>query len=171
MAKYTKYKVGDKVRVRRDLDCKATYYMLNKDGSKNLNERNAFINRMRNFCEINGYVVTIDGMFNGQYLVKEFGYYWVDEMFECLVEDEEAKKFESFLREVVDYDTDGNVDLREKVKDLSLGNYTREEKDDAIREIVEFYKDYEYIKKPEIKKHTMEELKEILGYDFELVED
>ena len=69
MTKPMKYKVGDKVRIRRDL---------NKDLS---NDEYSVEEEMISKA---GRVVTIDSA----YRIVEFGWYWTDEMFEGLAEDE-----------------------------------------------------------------------------------
>lgn len=79
-----KYKVGDKVRVRKDLKEGQRYYMADKK------VHNCAVNAMKG---LKGRVVTISGKTpGGQYHVKEcpcgiFGEYcWTDEMFEPVAE-------------------------------------------------------------------------------------
>ena len=82
-----KYKVGDKVRIKC-LD----WYNENKDedGIVELSTH-IFTPGMSQFC---GKVVTIEDVFediddNVVYYIEEIDYDWTDEMFECLVEEEE----------------------------------------------------------------------------------
>lgn len=66
-----KYKVGDKVRVRRDLETTVMYGVL------------CAIDEM-----LKEKIVTIKSVHDGYYKVAEDGYKWTDEMLEGLVEDE-----------------------------------------------------------------------------------
>lgn len=68
-----KYKVGDKVRVRKDLVCGEQYGELFVRDS---------------MCNICGETVTIDTIYDRFYRIVECEYCWTDEMFEGLVEDE-----------------------------------------------------------------------------------
>lgn len=73
-----KYKVGDKVRVRSDLEKGKLYRM--EDGS----EYDCAVDKM---LKLSGKEVTISKIRGGKYIVKEcekdcFFYYWTDEMFE-----------------------------------------------------------------------------------------
>ena len=68
-----KYKVGNKVRVRKDLD-ESTYY-----GGYGV--RSEMLDKV-------GCVVTIEKLLSNCYRIDECGYIWTDEMFEGLVEDE-----------------------------------------------------------------------------------
>lgn len=70
-----KYKVGDKVRVRRDLE---EYGQYGKYGAN------------RNMAELHGSIVEIKKVENEKqrYEINDNLYYWTDEMFEGLVEDE-----------------------------------------------------------------------------------
>lgn len=72
-----KYKVGDKVRVRRDLE---EYGQYGKYGAN------------RNMAELHGSIVEIKKVENEnqRYEINDNLYYWTDEMFEGLVEDELA---------------------------------------------------------------------------------
>lgn len=70
-----KYKVGDKVRVRRDLE---EYGQYGKYGAN------------RNMAELHGSIVEIKKVENEKqrYEINDNLYYWTDEMFEGLAEDE-----------------------------------------------------------------------------------
>lgn len=68
----TKYKVGDKVRVRSDLVVGNKYFMENSDIS------DVFVAEMK---EMKGKISTISRVY-GKYAIKESSYSWTDEMFE-----------------------------------------------------------------------------------------
>jgi hypothetical protein len=72
-----KYKVGQRVRVRNDLTVEQTYRM--RSGPDYKNESNCVNEEMMQFC---GKFVHIKAIYNGQYLLKEVGWHWTDEMFE-----------------------------------------------------------------------------------------
>ena len=74
-----KYKVGDKVRVRRDLE---EYGQYGKYGAN------------RNMAELHGSIVEIKKVENEnqQYEINDNLYYWTDEMFEGLVEELTAEE-------------------------------------------------------------------------------
>ena len=73
MTKPMKYKVGDRVRIRKDLN-------------KDLSDVKYFVEE--EMVSKAGSVVTIDSVFDDSYRIVEFGWYWTDEMFEGLAEDE-----------------------------------------------------------------------------------
>ena len=68
-----RFKVGDKVRVRRDLEAGKRYYMDDKK------ESDIFMFGMKEFL---GEIVTIIGLFCEMYKIKDSEYVWTDEMFE-----------------------------------------------------------------------------------------
>lgn len=68
-----KFKAGDKVRVREDLNRNKIYYMDDKSvGDTCVDE----------MMEYAGKFVTIEKVCNGKYRIDETGYNWTDEMFE-----------------------------------------------------------------------------------------
>lgn len=83
-----KFKVGDKVRVRKDLKEGQRYYMEDKKVC------NAFVRPMN---RLKGRVVTISKILGSQYVVEECPlgvfceYFWTDEMFEPVVEPRSKK--------------------------------------------------------------------------------
>jgi hypothetical protein len=79
-----RFKVGDKVRVRKDLILNERYYMNNRE------HHDSFVGGMKNLM---GKVVTIASV-GYTYRIKENSYNWVDEMFEPDVVKEEPKKFD-----------------------------------------------------------------------------
>lgn len=68
-----KYKVGDKVRVRRDLEENKTY---------------GGWGALKDMVKMRGEIVTIRRVRSSAYELEEKGLMWTDEMFEGLVEDE-----------------------------------------------------------------------------------
>lgn len=68
-----RFKVGDKVRVRKDLEVGKRYYMDDKK------EYICFAFGMKEFL---GKIVTIRSIFYEKYKIKESEYVWTDEMFE-----------------------------------------------------------------------------------------
>ena len=68
-----RFKVGDKVRVRKDLKVGNRYYMDDKK------EDIGFVFGMKEFL---GKIVTISGFCCGMYDIKESNHSWTDEMFE-----------------------------------------------------------------------------------------
>lgn len=82
-----KYKVGDKVRVRKDL-VGGEYYgeVLARD----------------NMSRICGETVTIDTVYDGFYRIVEYGYCWTDEMFEPVEEELTAEEAIRLRGEICD---------------------------------------------------------------------
>lgn len=70
-----KYKVGDKVRVRKDLKVNSRYYSADKKHS------DVAVDEM---VKLAGKTVTVEKTYNkiGKYSIKEANYVWTDEMFE-----------------------------------------------------------------------------------------
>ena len=77
-----KYKIGDKVRVRRDLNTYTTYYM---DDSTSWNDAT------EGMQDLSGCIVTIAGNRDGQYTLLESQMYWTDGMFESVYIQDEKK--------------------------------------------------------------------------------
>jgi hypothetical protein len=89
----SKFKVGDKVRIRKDLK-EGRYY--SEDGKK-------FDYANDRMARLAGEVVTIKSMFSeNSYLIEEFDWSWVDGMFEGLASEVEKVK-EKPKAEVVDF--------------------------------------------------------------------
>lgn len=163
-----KYKVGDKVRVRRDLVVGNSYTM--EDG-----DRNSYIADMKDVAEANDYVLTINYE-DGQYTVEEdkLGYSWTDGMFEGLVTNTE--KFESCNTELTD---------REKFKGWmrklsSLNDWDKtwnafnnltvlKPDDDVYKGQLKIVTDYLF--GVEKKKMTKAQIEAELGYEIEIVEE
>lgn len=69
-----KYKVGDRVRVRRDLKEFGRYYS---------EDKKTFDVAVRKMLKMRGKIVTISEVLDvDKYKIKEFGWSWTDEMFE-----------------------------------------------------------------------------------------
>lgn len=85
-----KYKVGDKVRVRSDLERydstgKIKQYCM-EDG-----KHNTVVDDMLNLA---GKIVTIES-YDGQYCIEESSWHWTDEMFEGLAEELEFHVYDT----------------------------------------------------------------------------
>ena len=78
-----KYKVGDKVRVRKDLEVGKSYYM-EDDMSYDM-----FVESMAKW---RGKIVTIERCSDYEYRIEGDTYSWTDEMFEPVSSDEEYEK-------------------------------------------------------------------------------
>ena len=83
-----KYKVGDKVRVRRDLIVDKQYYM--SDGFHG----EIFVNSMK---KMKGKVVTIKDAYEQHYRIEEFSWYWTDEMLELVESKSKLFDWDYFL--------------------------------------------------------------------------
>ena len=73
-----KYKVGDKVRIKSDLERGKSYYMYGSDEWATCNST---------MISHSGSIATISECCIGQYRLCEFGYFWTDEMFDGLYSD------------------------------------------------------------------------------------
>jgi len=76
-----KYKVGDKVKVRSDLEVGRTYYNKTQE-----HEHDSFIHSMVEFIGKNVVIKRITGA--GKYIIDGSGMNWTDEMFEELAKEE-----------------------------------------------------------------------------------
>lgn len=79
------YKVGDRVRVRYDLNSYDSYHMVDDP-----NECNDAVEEM---VRLAGEVVTISEQRHGQYRIAECGFNWTDEMFEGLENTDDDSAF------------------------------------------------------------------------------
>ena len=83
---WARYKPGDKVMVRPDIDGKAIYYMRDEHGNGvSGNKANDHM------IDCAGKVFEIESIDFGQYRLKDFDHYWTDDMFfgppdECICE-------------------------------------------------------------------------------------
>jgi len=116
----SKYKVGDKVRVRSDLERHKFYSM--KDGML----KNSVVDDM---FKLRGKIVTIKEFSFGQYCIEECGYYWTDEMFEGLAEEQPKKRRGR---------RDGSFHEFDTVKHKKYGLGTVLEHDNTINVLVDY---------------------------------
>ena len=72
------YRVGDRVVIRSDLVENQKYSMLDKSQTDIVNS---------SMMEYRGKTATISWYENGKYKLREFDWYWTDEMFEGLESD------------------------------------------------------------------------------------
>lgn len=72
-----KYKIGQRVRIRADLNTKQSYRM--KSGPDYTHASNCVNEEMMQFCGKSVHIKATDG---DQYLLREVSWHWTDEMFE-----------------------------------------------------------------------------------------
>lgn len=129
-----KYKVGDKVRVRSDLEKHKAY---------------GGWGALEDMVKMRGEIVTIRRVRNSVYELEENNLMWTDEMLEGLVEEELTA--EEAIKVLADMCTRGckNCELGKPVKGSrysSCSAYRREHPDEVIEIIKQYKKDHE--KKP-----------------------
>ena len=128
-----KYKVGDKVRVRRDLE---EYGQYGKYGTN------------RNMAELHGSIVEIKKVENEKqrYEINDNLYYWTDEMFEGLVEDElTAEEAIKILTDMCAGKCEV-CELGKRVKESKYSfcsDYKREHPDEVVEILKQWKKDHE----------------------------
>lgn len=152
-----KYKIGDKVKIRKDLVVGDKYEGL------------IYHDTMAQEVEVKGDIVTIidagiDSNDIRWYNFEGFVFNYSEEMIEGLIENEELNKFESFLREVADQNAP-NYGRQWNYLDDLMHSYG-----DAKSNIAELVKFYRTFKPKVVKKLTMAELRDIVGEDFEIVD-
>lgn len=164
-----KYKVGDKVRVRSNL-------------KETMNNAIYGVSVNSEMVKLAGKMVTIDHVNEKIYTIKEYGFAWTDEMFECI----EKPSRENFLKMPV-----GTKIITDKGKELVYDGECFSDKDDVIMDTMIdddlnlIYDDMDYgtkiieILEPEYKtvwkeaprKMTLKEIEKELGYPVEIVEE
>lgn len=164
-----KYKVGDKVRIRSDL-------------KETMNNAIYGVSVNSEMVKLAGKMVTIDHVNEKIYTIKEYGFAWTDEMFECI----EKPSREDFLKMPV-----GTKIITDKGKELVYDGECFSDKDDVIidtmidddlnliyddmdygTKIIEILEpEYRTIWKEEVKKMTLKEIEKELGYPVEIVEE
>lgn len=164
-----KYKVGDKVRIRSDL-------------KETMNNAIYGVSVNSEMVKLAGKMVTIDHVNEKIYTIKEYGFAWTDEMFECI----EKPSREDFLKMPV-----GTKIITDKGKELVYDGECFSDKDDVIMDtmidgdlnliyddmdygtkIIEILEpEYRTIWKEEVKKMTLKEIEKELGYPVEIVEE
>ena len=103
--KELKYKVGDKVRVRKDLELGKSYKMESGRGADVVLDMLPFA----------GEVVTITSC-GDEYYVEEVGYFFTDDMFEGLVEEAEVAKEVDMVNHPTHYQN-GGIETIELIKE------------------------------------------------------
>lgn len=164
-----KYKVGDKVRIRSDL-------------KETMNNAIYGVSVNSEMVKLAGKMVTIDHVNEKIYTIKEYGFAWTDEMFECI----EKPSREDFLKMPV-----GTKIITDKGKELVYDGKCFSDKDDVIidtmidddlnliyddmdygTKIIEILEpEYRTIWKESPKKMTLKEIEKELGYPVKIVEE
>jgi hypothetical protein len=159
-----KFKVGDKVTIRKDLS-RYEY------------------NVVSDMEEYRGQVATITDVKDSYYLIDLDDGTWAWNDINFISEDDknntENEKFRAFLNEIARGDKSADNDeyyemysnLSDVVTAFNDECSTHEEVDAFIDAIVEFYSNFEPKPTPKPKKMTLEEIEAELGYKIELVED
>lgn len=153
-----KYKIGDKVRIKKDL-------VVNNDYGYD-----CYIEEMDDIAKENDYILTIeDCVFNNtEYIMVEDseGCSWTDEMIEGLVTDEmieeptDREKFEGWMRKLSSLKSEDRV--------WNAFNYcvTTEPNKRGYEDELKIISDYLFA-----KKMTKAEIEAELGYSIEIVEE
>lgn len=130
-----KYKVGDKVRVRRDLE---EYGQYGKYGAN------------RNMAELHGSIVEIKKVENEEqrYEINDNLYYWTDEMFEGLAEEElTAEEAIKILGEICcESKLCCGCPISEAKGKMACQNFRRDKTEEVLEILKQWKKDHE--KKP-----------------------
>lgn len=130
-----KYKVGDKVRVRRDLE---EYGQYGKYGTN------------RNMAELHGSIVEIKKVENEEqrYEINDNLYYWTDEMFEGLAEEElTAEEAIKILGEICcESKLCCGCPISEAKGKMACQNFRRDKTEEVLEILKQWKKDHE--KKP-----------------------
>lgn len=130
-----KYKVGDKVRVRRDLEENGQY---GKYGAN------------RNMAELHGSIVEIKKVENEEqrYEINDNLYYWTDEMFEGLAEEElTAEEAIKILGEICcESKLCCGCPISEAKGKMACQNFRRDKTEEVLEILKQWKKDHE--KKP-----------------------
>lgn len=148
-----KYKVGDKVRLRKDLIVGEKYGGL------------TYYNGMDKEVKQKGNIVTIgetgtDSSGVRWYAFEGYTFSYTEEMIE---DEEEPNKFEAFLKEVANTNAPNYCYEWNCLRDLVDGI----DVDENVAHLAHFYKTFS----PKVKKKlSMAELREIVGEDFEIVD-
>jgi hypothetical protein len=144
------YKIGDKVRVKP-----LEWYNKNKNKYGNIHYADSGVFFEPNMSKICGGIVTIQDIdiYLGAYNVEENSYQWIDDMFECLVEEETIQPV------VFGNIVFPNENYADKVE-LCLG--------DDYEIVVEDGRTFVQRKKPKYPT-TYEECRKVLGIDGEMI--
>lgn len=147
-----KYKIGDKVRIKRGLEAHHRY------------GNNSYVSAMDRVAKDNDYILTIRG-YNStltQYTMDEDKdcWLWTDEMIEGLVEPTDREKFEGWMRKLSSLEYDNDV--------WNAFNYlvATEPNEKGYENKLKIVSDFLFA-----KKMTKAEIEAELGYSIEIVEE
>ena len=140
-----KYKVGDRVRVRRDLEENKTY---------------GGWDALEDMVKMRGEIVTIKRVRSSAYELEEKGLMWTDEMFEGLVEEEltaeEAIKLKSEMCGKGDYCSKCKFSLNNNTEGIYCDEFLAKHPEQFVEFIKQRKKDHE---KKEIKTEIVDLIK------------
>ncbi len=151
-----KYRIGDKVKIRKDLVVGESYSDADH-GSCYFAEDMETIKEKYDYVTIKSCSSYQDDRY--QICECDFGYWWSDEMFE----ESDRHKFERWMRDLSRLD--GDSDVWDAFNDLSF----MEEDDIGYEEKLKLVTDYLFGE--EKKKMTKAEIEAELGYKIEIVEE
>lgn len=126
-----KYKVGDKVRVRRDLE---EYGQYGKYGAN------------RNMAELHGSIVEIKKVENEEqrYEINDNLYYWTDEMFEPVEDELTAEEATKILSEICcENELCGGCPISEAKGKMTCQSFRRDKAEEVLEILKRWKKDHE----------------------------
>jgi len=126
-----KYKVGDKVRVRRDLE---EYGQYGKYGAN------------RNMAELHGSIVEIKKVENEEqrYEINDNLYYWTDEMFEPVEDELTAEEATKILGEICcENELCGGCPISEAKGKMTCQSFRRDKTEEVLEILKRWKKDHE----------------------------
>lgn len=150
-----KFKVGDKVRIKKDLIVGGSY------GGE------TYVEEMEESAKDHDYVLTVSKVFdcygdNIEYaMTEDDDWYWTDKMIEGLAEPTDREKFEGWMRKLSSLDGDDVV--------WNAFNYivTSDPEERGYDDRLKIISDFLFTK----KKMTKAEIEAKLGYEIEIVEE
>lgn len=148
-----KYKIGDKVRIRKDLRVYEMYGL------------RAFVFSMAKICNAHNYILTIKKVReDGIYIMEgdEVEFCWTDEMIEGLADLTDREKFEGWIRKLSSLD--GSSTEWCAFNNLTMLEPNDDEYESNLRTVAD------YLFGVEKKKMTKTEIEAELGYEIEIVE-
>lgn len=154
-----KYKVGDKVRIRRDLVVGKGYYTGHSKDTDN------YTSSMDELVKNHDYVLTIAKYGNNatEYEMLESDlFWWTESMIEGLAEPTDREKFEEWMKKLSNLNS--NTDTWRAFDKLTYLNEDEKE----FKEAFNIVADYLFEEK---KKMTKAEIEAELGYKIEIVEE
>lgn len=145
------FKVGDRVKIKEDCNVRKTYIT----DIEELKEEILIVSSAEGIIRLSKE--------NGTDTGWDYRSDWLE------LVGEKDSKFAAFLREVACLENDNYYKQNEMLdKLINPNDYFSVDEEELIDELVEFYTNFEPKKK---KKLTMAELREIVGEDFEIVEE